>query len=531
MKKLQSILYFATILLLFSCGSSSTTTSKEVKETKQAVLLPQKVVVEQTVTNDPNTIEFNFLQLNDVYEIAPIQGGKFGGMARVQAVHNALLEENPNTMMVMAGDFLNPSLLGTIKVDGERLRGKQMIDVMNYMNFDLVAFGNHEFDLGYNDLQKRLNESNFEWLSGNVMHNKGGRNFYFEKVVNGKRFPVNDTFIQELTDADGTKIKVGFISVCVPSNPRDYVSYGDVLIEAERSYLDLKDQVDIVIGLTHVTLEQDKQIAQLLPNVPLIMGGHEHTNSNDFVGNVQISKADANAKTAYIHRISYNTITKETTVKSELKEINDRILRDEEVGVVVDKWQTLLKAKIKEIIANPDQVIYTATVPLDGRDTPTRSKQTNLGEIITKSMSYAFNNEVDCALVNGGSIRIDDVLEGDINSVDIFRVLPYGGAILKVDIKGSLLKKVLDFGVQAAGTGAYLHRHNVEKVGEDWLVKNLPINNDQIYKVAFSDYLLKGFDIPFLSDKNPGVLTVFQPANTDLSYDIRRAIISYLKTL
>ena len=146
-------------------------------------------------------------------------------------------------------------------------------------------------------------------------------------------------------------------------------------------------------------------------------------------------------------------------------------------------------------------------------------------------MSYAFNNEVDCALVNGGSIRIDDVLEGDINAVDIFRVLPYGGSVLKVDLKGSLLKKVLDFGVQASGTGAYLHRHNVAKVGEEWQVKNLPINNEQIYKVAFSDYLLKGFDIPFLSDKNPDVLTISQPSNTHLSYDIRRAIISYLKTL
>ena len=71
-------------------------------------------------------------------------------------------------MLVMAGDFLNPSLLGTIKVDGERLRGKQMVEVMNAMNFDLVAFGNHEFDLPYKDLQKRLNESKFDWISANV---------------------------------------------------------------------------------------------------------------------------------------------------------------------------------------------------------------------------------------------------------------------------------------------------------------------------------------------------------------------------
>lgn len=54
---------------------------------------------------DNNQIEFTFLQLNDVYEIAPIQGGEFGGMARVETLHQQLLAENPNTMLFMAGDF------------------------------------------------------------------------------------------------------------------------------------------------------------------------------------------------------------------------------------------------------------------------------------------------------------------------------------------------------------------------------------------------------------------------------------------
>ena len=104
-------------------------------------------------SQDDGKIDFTFLQLNDVYEIAPIQGGKFGGMARVETVHQQLLQENKNTMLFMAGDFLNPSLLGTLKYEGERIRGKQMIEVMNAMKFDLVAFGNHEFDLKKSDLQ------------------------------------------------------------------------------------------------------------------------------------------------------------------------------------------------------------------------------------------------------------------------------------------------------------------------------------------------------------------------------------------
>jgi 2',3'-cyclic-nucleotide 2'-phosphodiesterase (5'-nucleotidase family) len=155
---------------------------------------------------DDGKIDFTFLQINDVYEIAPIQGGKFGGMARLATVHQELLKENSNTMLFLAGDFLNPSLLGTIKVNGERIRGKQMVDVMNAMNFDLVAFGNHEFDISQNNLQKRLNESNFPWITANVKHKIKEKTIPFYKEQNGKKENVYETFIKEFSDKDGTKI-------------------------------------------------------------------------------------------------------------------------------------------------------------------------------------------------------------------------------------------------------------------------------------------------------------------------------------
>jgi 2',3'-cyclic-nucleotide 2'-phosphodiesterase (5'-nucleotidase family) len=473
-------------------------------------------------------INFTFLQLNDVYEIAPIQGGKFGGMARVETVHQELLKENKNTLLMMAGDFLNPSLIGTLKVDNERVYGRQMIEVMNAMNVDLVAFGNHEFDLSQKDLQKRLNESQFPWISSNVKLISEKDTVAFYKEINGQKIPLKDTFIKEFEDEDGTKIKIGFISVCIPSNPKDYVHYENLFDKARASYNALKDSVDVVFGLTHVKIVNDKRIAKLLPNIPLIMGGHEHTNSQDNVGNVLITKADANAKTVYIHRISFDKKTKKAIVNSELKEINERIQEDKKVGGIVSKWQTILTENIKKIIENPNEIIYNANPGLDGRDTSIRSEQTNLGILIAKSMPYSFDNEVDCALVNGGSIRIDDVLLGDITPVDIFRVLPYGGAVLKVQLKGRLLKRVLDYGVLAAGTGAYLQRYNVEKVNDIWMINNTQIDIQKTYTVAFSDYLLKGFDIPFLSEENKEVISIYEPKPDELAFDIRKAVVAFL---
>ena len=69
------------------------------------------------------------------------------------------------------------------------------------------------------------------------------------------------------------------------------------------------------------------------------MGGHEHTNKYEKIGDVIIAKADANAKTIYIHRFEYDPLTKKVTVKSQLKEVNEKIESDESVKKVVDKWQ------------------------------------------------------------------------------------------------------------------------------------------------------------------------------------------------
>jgi len=255
-----------------------------------------------------------------------------------------------------------------------------------------------------------------------------------------------------------------------------------------KEYESIKNKVDIVIGLTHVKIEHDREIAKLLPNIPLIMGGHEHTNKNEMIGNVRITKADANAKTAYIHSINYDKKNKNTIISSQLKSIDTSITDNLKVKLVVDKWSQVMEDQISKIVENPYEIIYTSKVPLDARDAPIRSKQTNLGNMIARPMAYSYDNKVDCSIVNGGSIRIDDQLIGDINSIDIFRVLPFGGPVLKVEMKGSLLKKVLQYGENATGSGAYLQRSNIQFINKTFTINNKNISSSTIYTVALSDY-------------------------------------------
>src|SRR3954466_13255094 len=105
-----------------------------------------RVTRNPATTKDNGEIEINFVQVNDVYEIAPIAGGKEGGMARVATIKKEYLRKNPNTFLVMAGDFLSPSVYNSIEYLGKRIRGKQMVEVMTVAGTNLATFGNHEFD-------------------------------------------------------------------------------------------------------------------------------------------------------------------------------------------------------------------------------------------------------------------------------------------------------------------------------------------------------------------------------------------------
>tara|TARA_R110002124_G_scaffold287089_1_gene470363 strand:+ start:143018 stop:144553 length:1536 start_codon:yes stop_codon:yes gene_type:complete len=485
-----------------------------------------------TESNNSDEITFKFVQVNDVYEIAPLSGGLYGGMARVAHVRDSIVKVNPNTFLFMAGDFLNPSLLGTLKVDGERVRGKQMIEVMNAMDFDLATFGNHEFDVGEEALQKRLNESNFQWTSANVyqVHEDGNRPFVVQRDIGN--VPVKDTHVLYVSDETGIQLKLGFFSVTTPTNPVDFVYYSDIYSEAIRAYNSLKDEVDVVIGLTHLSLDEDIELARRLPELQFIMGGHEHNNMLVPTKGATIAKADANAKTVYIHTLTFNKKTGSLKIDSHLMPIDDTTPSNNVVAAIVEKWNSILNLKIKEVISEPNEIIYSSKIPLDGTDSANRGIQTNLGDILTAAMADSFNDPVDAAIVNGGSIRIDDMLPNKVTSLDIFRVLPFGGEVIKVDIKGGLLKETLDFGKSKRGTGAYLQRHNIEESASgEWLINTLPIDENKTYTIAMSDFLMKGFDIPFLKEDNEGVLKVYKPMKQEPASDIRKAVILYLKSL
>jgi len=351
----------------------------------------------------PPRAEVTFLHINDVYEISPLEGGKVGGMARVATLRKQLVQQREKVLTVMAGDFLNPSVIATVKHNGERIRGAQMVDVMNACKLDYVGFGNHEFDLKESDLQKRINESDFEWISSNTFHKGSKWIAPFEKEKEGATRPIQPFKIVELPTTSGKAIRMGIISVCLPANKKDYVSYHDMFKDARLTCDYISDKCDFVVGLTHLSIEQDRQLAQTIPQLALIMGGHEHQNHIETVGSVVIAKADANAKSAYVHKVTYDGARARIMVDSDLRALDEKIELDETVSQVVKKWEDIALKGFEAEGFDINKVVTTLSEPLDGREAVNRFQPANMGMTIAEAM-YKQKSGADASLINSGAV-------------------------------------------------------------------------------------------------------------------------------
>ncbi len=419
------------------------------------------------------------LHMNDVYEIDPVSGGKEGGLARVATLRDTLLKSNPNTITVLAGDLFSPSALGTAPYEGGRLDGKQIVAVMNTLGLDYMIFGNHEFDIKRGPFYDRLKESKFQWISSNV----------FDE--NGKQFPgVADTKIVEF---DG--IKVGIFSLTITMNTKNYVLYHDPFEIAKKKVAELRPNVDILIAMTHLTYEDDIKLAKKFPEIDMIIGGHEHENMQYWRGKdyTPIFKADANARSVYIHDLEYDKGAKrKLTINSKLELITNSLPDQEKTAKVVEKWRNIGYDGFRKSGFEPTKPVTTTNEDLDGLEASIRNFPTTLSEIIAQSM-LTVSEGAQLSFYNSGSIRIDDIiLAGKITQYDVLRILPFGGDIVTIKIKGPLLKRTLDQGLSNKGTGAYLQKGNVTGGdGKPWMIDGKELDENTTYTAATTKFLLE----------------------------------------
>jgi 5'-nucleotidase len=468
----------------------------------------------------PAPVHITLLQLNDVYQIGTVDKGQRGGLARVATLRQRIQAENPHTYFVLAGDTLSPSLASKL------FQGKQMIDLWNQIGLNIATLGNHEFDFGNEVLLKRLKESKFKWVVANVVDKNTGRPFanlppYIVQEVEG--------------------VKIGFFGLLTPdtltsSHPGDNVTFQDPVMTAQKTVTAMrKAGVDVIVAVTHLPMMEDQQVARATHHhVALIMGGHEHSLLQAVAGGTPIIKVGSDARTLGRMDLSIDPKTHELqSIDWTLIPVDASVPEDPAAAALVKQYDSQIDQALGQVIGN-------TTVPLEARQHPNRSQETNWGNFIADSYRVALG--ADVALLNGGSIRSNATYgPGPLTRKDVLSMLPFGNPVVKVALTGQTLKLALEHGVSTleeteAGhfpqvSGLRFVYDGAQPAGSrvtQATIKGRPLLANQTYTLALTTYLLDGKD-GYAMLKNAQVLSDLQEALPD-SEVVMDAIIR-LKTI
>ena len=425
------------------------------------------------------TVRVTLLQVNDVYQFAPVDQGTRGGLARLLTMKKAIAKASPNILFLLSGDTISPS------VESITYKGAQMIDAWNTAQLDYSTFGNHEFDFGPDVLRQRMQESKFKWLAANVIDKKTGKPFgaaeaYVVREFDGVKVAIFGLTLEETKTTSRPGPDVDFLNPCETARK----------VVAEIHARGIKT----VIALTHLSMSEDKEVARC-SGVDVIIGGHEHTLLESTSGGAPIFKMTADARE--LGQIDLNISKATGAVESidwKVIPVTNKTPDDPEFAAINRKYGSL----IKEL----SRVVGRTSVDLDARSAVGRTQETNVGDIIADA--FRMSTGADVGLMNGGSIRADEIIKaGALTRRDVLSILPFKNKVVKVEVSGATLREVLEHGVarsaEDAEPGRFPQVSGIRFTFDgrrppgsrivDLSVNGKPLDEKKLYTLAASDYM------------------------------------------
>jgi 5'-nucleotidase / UDP-sugar diphosphatase len=421
-----------------------------------------------------------FLQINDVYTTVPIDGQ--GGLARVATLKQALTKAGRTPFLVIAGDFLSPSVASSV------FKGEHMIAALNAAGLDLATLGNHEFDFGDEVLIRRMHEATFQWVVSNVVDTATGQ------PIGGAAPFVVKTF---------GELKVGFIGLCLNTQEitGDKLTHTRILdpLTAAGRYLPLLKQAGatVVVAVTHMTFADDRALVEQYPDIDLVIGGHEHYLITAAERRSLISKAGSDAK--FVARIDINRRPSGTIERFyELLPITNALADDPKTAAAIASFESRLSTAL-------DTVAGTTSVPLDGLSAHLRSSETNLGDLVADAIRADANTDI--AITNSGSIRGNRAFPaGPLTLRTLLEIHPFDNVICVLALPGRGVLAALNHGVSSlpAADGRFPQVSGVTMTVDqtappgnrvrDVKVNGQPLDPNKTYTVAIPDFVLKQGD-------------------------------------
>jgi 5'-nucleotidase / UDP-sugar diphosphatase len=481
-----------------------------------------------------NVIQLIVLHTNDThghpvkFANSPADGA--GGLPARATLVKEIRSRYENVLVLDAGD------INTGRPESNFFKAEPDIIGYNYIGYDAMALGNHEFDNSADVLKKQMKQAKFPFLSANVK-TKDGKNVATPYII--KSFKGLKVAVFGLTTRD-TAVMGG------PENVKDLV-FEDEVKTANELVPKLRKQADIVIALVHLGIyenetEGSRYLAKNVNGIDLIVDGHSHTMLDKpiYVNNTPIVQAWQwgmivgegvfTIKNRKIESFEWKAVpvnlkekVKNSDGKEEIKFVGNQIDEDRTLLEQLSKYPEQVDKLLSEKIGETSDVFPNKEV---------RLKETALGDLVADSMLwYTKNLGVDFAIQNSGGIRTD-LPKGDITKKNVYEIIPFDNSTVVVNLKGSEVKKIFDYiATIAQGKGAFPQVSegvsftiNYDKgVCEDVLIGGKPIDEEKIYKIATNSFVATGGDgyLPFIKSTDPYDTSKFQ----------RDILIEYIKTM
>ncbi|MDI2589809.1 5'-nucleotidase C-terminal domain-containing protein [Psychrobacillus sp. NEAU-3TGS] len=387
--------------------------------------------------------------------------------------------EKPSALLIDAGDVFS----GTLYFN--EFKGQADLALMNLMNYDVMTFGNHEFDLGstpegHKALSEFIQKSNFPFVSSNVDFSKDVNLkglFNVNVSSNPKDGQIYSGIIKEV---DGHKIGLFGLTTAETadiSSPKD-VTFTDYIKAAQTMVDEFKKQgVNKVVAVSHIgyddnaEFDNDLLLAAAVNGIDVIVGGHSHTQLDKPVVVDKDKNGIAKDPTVIVQAYQYSDFLGTLDVdfdkdgkvvghEGALIPTKDK-KEDPEAAAVLKTYTE----KIKEIEGQEIGVVaeteLTNPRATTDEDKSVRKNETALGNIITDGMlakAKTYNDKVVMAFQNGGGIRAE-IKAGPITVGDVITVLPFGNTLATMELTGKELKEAFEISFKSypKENGGFLH--------------------------------------------------------------------------
>ena len=451
-----------------------------------------------------------------------------------------LQKKYKNVIIIDVGDHSRGGIIGVVS------KGIGIIDIMNYIGYDITTLGNHEFDFSIEQIKTFNQTLKNGYICANFCYRENKTSIFPPyKIINVGEQKIG--FIGVVTPT--TLIKTNIHTILNKEGKRiyDFLSdnQGQEFYDTVQKYIDelKKEKTNYIIILAHLgNIDEPKEFnivefSSHLNGIDVILDAHTHQIysflSKDKDGKeIPIVQAGTKLKAFGVIKI-----TKDGKITSEIiyevpppsvKIINEakKIIRNNKERWVDIGLNQKMKDYVEKYTSSLSQIIgytnFSLLVSLDNSGDPLKqislTQESNLCNLVTDAIRIY--GKSDICIINAGIVR-SNLMNGNITYQNILEILPFLSKIITKEVLGLDILDALEFGTknlpgmkpgfpQVSGISFKVNvniKSNVEidnngcfiKVNGNRRVYNVMINGENLdlnkkYKITFPLYIGNGGD-------------------------------------